>query len=1179
MDSIIKLRWGFHFATVIFLWLCVLQTNGQSTYYMDNQVIDECEGILKDSDANEDFPGYYNHNESFLTTICVESADELILRFTEFHLEEDFDFLTIYDGADTTGNILGQYTGFGIPSSLNLSDVSCITLHFTSDDNVTEFGFTMIWEAIIDDPEPVVMSLMNPYSCTVPEMRLLLSEPVLCDSISHRKFSIVGAGPVGLALVQAVNCTDGYTTEIQVRLNPVIERSGSYQLRLFSYVIDACDEIHELISTLNLDVTDCPLEVELEGSALCPGSCIDIDSEVFGGDGDYTYNWLPTGDNVPSINVCPREGDIYILEVMDGSGNVDRDTFIPEIYPRPEIFDLPSDTMCRSYGRFNLSANPPGGTWSGQGIHPNGVNTGLYDPVRTDQSTGYPDNIRYTDPNGCVVDTNVTVLFIRAGRADAVCLGIDSFTVIGGFPRGGYWTGSTIRANGTFVVGNAGSFVVTYHATNGCSMSKRVNVAEEVSFSGLDTVCSRGASFRVDANPAGGRWQDHPSLLYRYGPWMNPRRAPLGDNQLIYEAMGEGCTDTFNFFVRDLNLDKYSDTLCPERFNGTQSIDIPFTPTISGGTWSSSDVAIDTLTGQMSNDGNIENGESWVLRYENDGCETEASLFFQSIQILRNELIDPICSSQAPILIRDVIEYSPDIAVLSGSTIEITSTADTVFNPALLTDTSNIYIDYLGCREQIALTLGDVSEIINGELCSLDDPFYLDFTQAINNIDGEGILFNDEGFIDPNVLDTGWHHYTIESRSGCISEDSLYVTDREDASILDFDNTLCYKDSLIMPEIFPPGGIFYIDSSQVSGINPSLLSPGAHTLTYEVGTGNCTSRSIESIFVLDPLEVDIRAAVDTICIGESVRIEASPVGGDISGFYRINWDNNLGFGQVHYVSPRQFTNYSVTIEDGCSDPDESNISIDIYPDFDAEIQYDDPVCRDDSASVYIQVSPSGEYEIQSRYGILDSVFRMPPRIFDLTVTRNLTQCPKIYTVNMPVIPTSGASFSVYPDACIRTIDSVFEISNHSANANTFQWYLNDSLISEDGQSSFDLEMDKSGDYVLELVASYDGYCTDTFKKVLCVEDFYSIEIPTAFSPNDDGLNDVFEFYTNGIKSCQWQIYDRYGKELYSSTDCADSWDGKSENGRILSGYYLFVIQYTREDGEVITEKRGIHLLR
>jgi gliding motility-associated-like protein len=87
--------------------------------------------------------------------------------------------------------------------------------------------------------------------------------------------------------------------------------------------------------------------------------------------------------------------------------------------------------------------------------------------------------------------------------------------------------------------------------------------------------------------------------------------------------------------------------------------------------------------------------------------------------------------------------------------------------------------------------------------------------------------------------------------------------------------------------------------------------------------------------------------------------------------------------------------------------------------------------------------------------------------------------------------------------------------------------------------------------------------------------------PTAFSPNNDGLNDYFQpALEPGQIIISLKIYDRYGKLVYNNGDIKKGWDGHYINGEAASnGVYMYQMQYTCSDNKPYYRKGDISLIR
>jgi cubilin len=85
----------------------------------------------------------YHDDSECSWTISTGSA--ITLQFTEFHTEQAYDFVTVYDGASIQeGGFLGQFSGSTIPRTVTATSGSMV-IFFTSDYSVTQTGFTAMW--------------------------------------------------------------------------------------------------------------------------------------------------------------------------------------------------------------------------------------------------------------------------------------------------------------------------------------------------------------------------------------------------------------------------------------------------------------------------------------------------------------------------------------------------------------------------------------------------------------------------------------------------------------------------------------------------------------------------------------------------------------------------------------------------------------------------------------------------------------------------------------------------------------------------------------------------------------------------------------------------------------------------------------------------------------------------
>ncbi|MGQ0827185.1 MAG: gliding motility-associated C-terminal domain-containing protein [Bacteroidota bacterium] len=98
----------------------------------------------------------------------------------------------------------------------------------------------------------------------------------------------------------------------------------------------------------------------------------------------------------------------------------------------------------------------------------------------------------------------------------------------------------------------------------------------------------------------------------------------------------------------------------------------------------------------------------------------------------------------------------------------------------------------------------------------------------------------------------------------------------------------------------------------------------------------------------------------------------------------------------------------------------------------------------------------------------------------------------------------------------------------------------------------------------------------------CDTSYIQFPLPNTFSPNGDGINDVVKITTKNIKDFKWEIYNRWGILVWSSSPLGrlgGAWDGKTTAGtECVDGVYYYILSATGLDGKEYNEKGFIQLI-
>ena len=131
---------------------------------------------------------------------------------------------------------------------------------------------------------------------------------------------------------------------------------------------------------------------------------------------------------------------------------------------------------------------------------------------------------------------------------------------------------------------------------------------------------------------------------------------------------------------------------------------------------------------------------------------------------------------------------------------------------------------------------------------------------------------------------------------------------------------------------------------------------------------------------------------------------------------------------------------------------------------------------------------------------------------------------------------------------------------------------------------------KAGSHKIELYATFtQGNDTVTYTQEYWADSEpirvtiseSKLEMPNAFSPNGDGINDMYKAKSGYQSLVEFHayIFNRWGQKLYEWTNPADGWDGTYNGKDVKEGVYYVLVKAKGADGRKYNIKRDVNLLR
>lgn len=190
---------------------------------------------------------------------------------------------------------------------------------------------------------------------------------------------------------------------------------------------------------------------------------------------------------------------------------------------------------------------------------------------------------------------------------------------------------------------------------------------------------------------------------------------------------------------------------------------------------------------------------------------------------------------------------------------------------------------------------------------------------------------------------------------------------------------------------------------------------------------------------------------------------------------------------------------------------------------------------------------------------------------------NPTTCNKVDSVSMTITVKESptADFTYVPLVPITNEPHVF--TNKSVNAIRFNWNFGDGTGTEENNPTHLYK--KSGTYNVCLVAYNQEGCTDTVCKPVTADIYPVADLPTAFSPNGDGKNDILFVRGAGVQRMNLKIYNRWGQMVFESNSLDVGWDGTYKGKKQGMEAYAYVLNVTFTDETTLYKRGNVTLLR
>ncbi len=396
----------------------------------------------------------------------------------------------------------------------------------------------------------------------------------------------------------------------------------------------------------------------------------------------------------------------------------------------------------------------------------------------------------------------------------------------------------------------------------------------------------------------------------------------------------------------------------------------------------------------------------------------------------------------------------------------------------------------------------------------------------------------------------------------------------------------------------PSGGTFSGPGVTGDTFDPSAVGQQNVTIVYTfTDSDGCVYQTTGSTQVLPPFDVPTIAcaAVTT----SSVSVEWEDVG---SAQYELTIQVNGGTPTSQTVSGTSYTESNLNVGDevtitvvavgvsacGDSDPSTTSCIAADCPDLTLAIEgLAEAYCTGDEAvslTATLDGTPvtSGNFigAAISGANTLNPAL-LPGGLYLISYVYNEPNgCQYIATESVSIGGVTGEIIGVSSPISVGSIAplSVNAVSVTGGNL-TYEWSPIEGLDCTDCES---VNATPTQTTTYEVLVSDSEGCNRVFSTTVEVSSESDFVIPSAFTPNGDGFNDVYAPEAEGFEEITFQIFNRWGEKLHdvTSNDMTNiGWDGTYKDEPMPIGSYVYVVIVVYRDGEQELEKGSFQLLR
>jgi gliding motility-associated-like protein len=443
---------------------------------------------------------------------------------------------------------------------------------------------------------------------------------------------------------------------------------------------------------------------------------------------------------------------------------------------------------------------------------------------------------------------------------------------------------------------------------------------------------------------------------------------------------------------------------------------------------------------------------------------------------------------------------------------------------------------------------------------------------------GTGITDAALGVFSPSLAGVGTFTvtYSIPGNCGDTQTEDFQVLPNADASFAQV-GPFCTNDPDVTLVANQPGGVWSgtgITNTGTGVFSPAAANTGNNAVTYTIG-GTCGNTQTQQLVVNRVANATITPEGPFCENSNPLILSAVDPGGTWSGTGIT--DPNTGAFDPGIATAGTHT-ITYTISGACGSS--SNITIVVNDPPTVSFTIDNTEGCSPVTATITNTSPSqgigcnwliNGNEVSQNCGSFTSSY-MDPGCYDISLKVTIAGgCSTVAVQNdlICVYAQPVAAFGWFPKNATYLYPGI-NFKNLSTGSDSYQWTFGQLGTSQEANPKFTFPEDPNVSYTVCLEAKNDKGCVDSVCNPILIADEFLVYLPNSFTPNNDGLNDVFRPVVSGYDTTNYEfsIFNRWGEKLFTTYSNTIGWNGMLDDKVVQDDVYLWNLNIrTRTTGE------------